>query len=53
MTIQVQEKENDKPPSPTPRPAHPLRVAVLANIKERGKVTRPFSSRLIEIFLLH
>jgi D-alanine-D-alanine ligase len=37
MTDQVQEKENDKPPGPAPRPAHPLRVAVLANIKERGK----------------
>jgi len=31
------EKENDKPPSSSPRPARPWRVAVLANIKERGK----------------
>lgn len=37
MTAPLQEKENDKPPSSAPRPAHPWRVAVLANIKERGK----------------
>jgi D-alanine-D-alanine ligase len=37
MTVPMQDKENDKPPSSTPRPARPWRVAVLANIKERGK----------------
>ncbi len=37
MTAPLQEKENDKPPGSAPRPAHPWRVAVLANIKERGK----------------
>jgi D-alanine-D-alanine ligase len=37
MTTPMHEKENDKPPSSDPRPAHPWRVAVLANIKERGK----------------
>jgi D-alanine-D-alanine ligase len=37
MTTPVQEKEKDQPPSSTPRPAHPWRVAVLANIKEHGK----------------
>jgi D-alanine-D-alanine ligase len=37
MTAQLKEKENDKPPGIDPRPAHPWRVAVLANIKERGK----------------
>ena len=37
MTAPLQEKENDKPPGSDPRPAHPWRVAVLANIKERGK----------------
>ena len=37
MTVPMQEKENDKPPSLPPRPARPWRVAVLANIKEHGK----------------
>ncbi|MBE3117215.1 MAG: hypothetical protein IMZ50_00485 [Candidatus Atribacteria bacterium] len=37
MTAPLQEKENDKPPSSAPRPAHPWRVAVLANIKAHGK----------------
>lgn len=37
MTVPLKDKENDKPPSSPPRPAHPWRVAVLANIKERGK----------------
>src|SRR5450759_5265554 len=37
MTAPMQEKENDKPPSSAPRPDHPWRVAVLANIKEHGK----------------
>jgi D-alanine-D-alanine ligase len=37
MNTPMKEKENDKPPSSTPRPAHPWRVAVLANIKEHGK----------------
>ena len=41
MTVPVKEKENDKPPSSAPRPAHPWRVAVLANIKERGKSLPP------------
>jgi D-alanine-D-alanine ligase len=34
-------KENDKPPGTLPRPARPWRVAVLANIKERGKALPP------------
>ena len=37
MIAPLKEKENDKPPSLAPRPAHPWRVAVLANIKEHGK----------------
>ena len=37
MIAPMQEKENDKPPSSAPRPAHPWRVAVLANIKEHDK----------------
>ena len=37
MNAPMQEKENDKPPSSDPRPAHPWLVAVLANIKEHGK----------------
>ena len=37
MTAPLQEKENDKPPGSDLRPVHPWRVAVLANIKERGK----------------
>jgi len=41
MTVPLQEKENDKPPSSLPRPAHPWRVAVLANIKEHGKDLPP------------
>jgi D-alanine-D-alanine ligase len=41
MNVSLQEKENDKPPSSAPRPAHPWRVAVLANIKERGKALPP------------
>jgi D-alanine-D-alanine ligase len=41
MNMPSQEKENDKPPSSTPRPAHPWRVAVLANIKEHGKSLPP------------
>ena len=43
MTIpmQDQEKENEKPPSCLPRPAHPWRVAVLANIKEHDKPLPP------------
>jgi len=39
--MQDQEKENEKPPDANPRPAHPWRVAVLANIKERGKPLPP------------
>ena len=43
MTIQLQdqEKDNEKPPSCLPRPAHPWRVAVLANIKEHDKPLPP------------
>jgi D-alanine-D-alanine ligase len=37
MSDTQQEKDNDKPPGSTPRPAHPWQVAVLANIKEHGK----------------
>lgn len=37
MIAPMQEKENEKPPSSTPRPACPWRVAVLANIKEHDK----------------
>jgi D-alanine-D-alanine ligase len=37
MISPVQDKENDKPPSYDPRPVRPWKVAVLANIKERGK----------------
>ncbi len=37
MITQTQEKDSEKPPSSHPRPARPWRVAVLANIKERGK----------------
>ncbi len=37
MIAPLQEKENDKPPSSAPRPPHPWKVAVLANIKEHGK----------------
>jgi D-alanine-D-alanine ligase len=37
MATLTQEKENEKPPSPAPRPARPWRVAVLANIKEHDK----------------
>jgi len=36
-----QEQEADKPPDPRPRSAGPWRVAVLANIKERGKPLPP------------
>jgi len=41
MTTPIQEKENEKPPSPAPRPARPWRVAVLANIKEHDKPLPP------------
>lgn len=37
----LQEQEADKPPDPRPRSAGPWRVAVLANIKERGKPLPP------------
>jgi hypothetical protein len=37
IAMQDQEKDNEKPPSCLPRPAHPWRVAVLANIKEHDK----------------
>jgi D-alanine-D-alanine ligase len=41
ITLQDQEKDNEKPPSCLPRPAHPWRVAVLANIKEHDKPLPP------------
>ncbi len=37
----LQEQEADKPPDSRPRTAGPWRVAVLANIKERGKPLPP------------
>ncbi len=37
----LQEQEADKPPDPRPRSAGPWRVAVLANVKERGKPLPP------------
>ncbi|MBN2387473.1 MAG: hypothetical protein JXB85_10665 [Anaerolineales bacterium] len=36
-----QKQDNDKPPDPAPRPARYWRVAVLGNIKERGKPLPP------------
>lgn len=41
MATALPKKENDKPPGPRPRPAHPWRVAVLANIKEHDKPLPP------------
>ena len=41
MIAPMQEKENEKPPSSSPRPARPWRVAVLANIKEHDKPLPP------------
>jgi D-alanine-D-alanine ligase len=41
MIALMQDKENEKPPSSTPRPARPWRVAVLANIKEHDKPLPP------------
>ena len=41
MAVQLQEKENEKPPSSLPRPSRPWRVAVLANIKEHDKPLPP------------
>jgi D-alanine-D-alanine ligase len=34
MNMPMRDKENDKPPGSSPRPARPWKVAVLANIKE-------------------
>jgi D-alanine-D-alanine ligase len=41
MIAVSQEKENEKPPSFVPRPTHPWRVAVLANIKEHDRPLPP------------
>jgi D-alanine-D-alanine ligase len=41
MTTTLQEKETEKPPNSTPRPARPWRVVVLANIKEHDKPLPP------------
>lgn len=41
MTASQHDQDSDKPPDPAPRPARPWRVAVLANIKERGKPLPP------------
>jgi D-alanine-D-alanine ligase len=41
MNATMQDKENEKPPSSTPRSARPWRVAVLANIKEHDKPLPP------------
>jgi D-alanine-D-alanine ligase len=41
MNTPLQEKDNEKPPGPAPRPSRPWRVAVLANIKEHGKPLPP------------
>jgi len=43
MTIpmQIKIRTTEKPPSYLPRPAHPWRVAVLANIKEHDKPLPP------------
>ncbi|MCX7608555.1 MAG: hypothetical protein N2049_04970 [Anaerolineales bacterium] len=38
---ELQEKENDKPPGSAPVPLRKWRVAVIANIKERGKPLPP------------
>jgi D-alanine-D-alanine ligase len=40
-TDEERDKENEKPPSMMPRPEHPWRVAVLANIKEHDKPLPP------------
>jgi D-alanine-D-alanine ligase len=43
VALQEQEtSEGDKPPSMTPRPAHPWRVAVIANVK--GETSLPIDS---------
>jgi D-alanine-D-alanine ligase len=41
MTPSFQEKDTEKPPSSTPRPARKWKVAVLANIKEHDKPLPP------------
>jgi D-alanine-D-alanine ligase len=41
MSPNLQKKENEKPPSSTPRPVRKWRVAVLANIKEHNKPLPP------------
>ncbi|MBM3150694.1 MAG: hypothetical protein FJZ96_00580 [Chloroflexi bacterium] len=41
MNSTMQDKENEKPPSSTPRPSPPWRVAVLANIKEHDRELPP------------
>jgi D-alanine-D-alanine ligase len=41
MIAPLQDKDTEKPPSPSPRPARPWRVAVLANIKEHDNPLPP------------
>src|SRR5512133_2160423 len=40
--LEQQEEESDKPPSISPRPARPWRVAVIANVK--GETPLPFDA---------